>query len=78
MENIRKGCLHGILRKGYISSYSSLIMLIPGKLTGVPRIVTNFRYLKLRVFTFNLIIHLVRHKSPTGYELFSVIDLRGA
>ena len=33
---MRKGCLLGILKKG-ISSYISPIMLIPRKLTGIPR-----------------------------------------
>ena len=41
-KEMRKGCLLGILKKG-MSSYSSPIMLIPRKLTGSPRIVTDFR-----------------------------------
>ena len=40
---MRKGCLLGILKKG-MSSYSSPIMLIPRKLTGITRIVTDFRF----------------------------------
>ena len=40
-REMRKGCLLGILKKG-MSSYSSLTMLIPRKLTGIPRIVTAF------------------------------------
>ena len=47
---MRKGCLLGILRKG-MSSYSSPIMLIPRKLTGIPRIVTDFRHLNSRLVT---------------------------
>ena len=47
---MRKGCLLGILKKG-ISSYSSPIMLIPRKLTGIPRIVTDFRHLNSRLVT---------------------------
>ena len=43
-KEMRKGCLLGILRKG-MSSYSSPIMLIPRKLTGIPRIVTDCRHL---------------------------------
>ena len=49
-KEMRKGCLLGILKKG-ISSYSSPIMLIPRKLTGIPRIVTDFRHLNSRLVT---------------------------
>ena len=48
---MRKGCLLGILKKG-MSSYSSPIMLIPRKLTGIPRIVTDFRHLNSRNWKF--------------------------
>ena len=47
-KEMRKGCLLGILKKG-MSSYSSPIMLIPRKLTGIPRIVTDFRHLNSRL-----------------------------
>ena len=43
-RKMKKGCLLGILKKG-MSSYSSPIMLIPRKLTGIPKIVTDFRHL---------------------------------
>ena len=36
-KEMKKGCLLGILKKG-MSSYSSPIMLIPRKLSGIPRI----------------------------------------
>ena len=49
-KEMRKVCLLGILKKG-MSSYSSLIMLIPRKLTGIPRIVTDFRHLNSRLVT---------------------------
>ena len=49
-KNMRKGCLLGILKKG-MSSYSSPIMLIPRKLSGIPRIVTDFRHLNSRLVT---------------------------
>ena len=49
-KEMRKGCLLGILKKG-MSSYSSPIMLIPRKLTGIPRIVTDFRHLNSRLVT---------------------------
>ena len=47
---MREGCLLGILKKG-MSSYSSPMMLIPRKLTGIPRIVTDFRHLNSRLVT---------------------------
>ena len=47
-KEMRKGCLLEILKKG-MSSYNSLIMLIPRKLTGIPRIVTDFRHLNSRL-----------------------------
>ena len=58
-KEMRKGCLLGILRKG-MSSYSSPIMLIPRKLTGIPRIVTDFRHLNSRLVTLQPSIPLVR------------------
>ena len=58
-KEMRKGCLLGILKKG-MSSYSSPIMVIPRKLTGIPRIVTDFRHLKSRLVTLQPSIPLVR------------------
>ena len=49
-KEMRKGCMLGILKKG-MSSYSSLIMLIPRKLSGIPRTVTDFRHLNSRLVT---------------------------
>ena len=43
-REMRKECLLGILRKG-LSSYSSPIMLIPRKLSGIPCIITDFGHL---------------------------------
>ena len=54
---MRKECLLGILKKG-MSSYSSPKMLIPRKLTGIPRIVTDFRHLNSRLVTFQPSIFL--------------------
>ena len=39
-REMMKGCLLGILKKG-MSLYSSPIMLMPRKLTGIPRIITD-------------------------------------
>ena len=58
-KEMRKSCLLGILKKG-MSSYSSPIMLIPRKLTGIPRIVTDFRHLNSRLVTLQPSIPLVR------------------
>ena len=80
-KEMRKGCLLGILRKG-MSSYSSPIMLIPRKLSGIPRIVTDFRHLNSRLVTLQPSIPLVRDAiqilGSSGCEVISVIDLRDA
>ena len=80
-KEMRKGCLLGILRKG-MSSYSSPIMLIPRKLTGIPRIVTDFRHLNSRLVTLQPSIPLVRDAiqilGSSGSEVLSLADLRDA
>ena len=80
-KEMRKGCLLGILRKG-MSSYSSPIMLIPRKLTGIPRIVTDFRHLNSRLITLQPSIPLVRDAiqilGSSGSEVLSLADLRDA
>ena len=71
----------GILKKG-MSSYSSPIMLIPRKLTGIPRIVTDFRHLNSRLVTLQPSIPLVRDAIQilgfSGSEVLSLADLRDA
>ena len=80
-KEMRKGCLLGILGKG-MSSYSSPIMLIPRKLTGIPRIVTDFRHLNSRLVTLQPSIPLVRDAiqilGSSGSEVLSLADLRDA
>ena len=80
-KEMRKGCLLVILRKG-MSSYSSTIMLIPRKLTGIPRIVTDFRHLNSRLVTLQPSIPLVRDAiqilGSSGSEVLSLADLRDA
>ena len=80
-KEMRKGCLLGILKKG-MSSYSSPIMLIPRKLTGIPRIVTDFRHLNTRLVTLQPSIPLVRDAiqilGASGCEVLSLADLRDA
>ena len=74
-KDMRKGCLLGILKKG-ISSYNSPIMLIPRKLTGIPRIVTDFRHLNSRLVTLQPSIPLVRDTiqilGASGCEVLSL------
>ena len=71
----------GILKKG-MSSYSSPIMLISRKLTGIPRIVTDFRHLNSRLVTLQPTIPLVRDAiqilGSSGSEILSLADLRDA
>ena len=80
-REMRKGCLPWILRKG-LSSYSSPIMLIPRKMSGIPYIVTDFRNLNSRLVRLNFSFPLVRDAIPilgaSECELMSVIDLRDA
>ena len=80
-KEMRKGCLLGIHKKG-MSSYSSPIMLIPRKLTGIPRIVTDFRHLNSRLVIFQPSIPLVRDAiqilGSSGSEVLSLADLRDA
>ena len=80
-KEMRKGCLLGILKKG-MSSYSSPIMLIPRKLSGIPRIVTDFRHLNSRLVTLQPSIPLVKDAiqilGTSGCETLSLADLRDA
>ena len=80
-KEMRKGCMLGILRKG-MSSYSSPIMLIPRKLTGIPRIVTDFRHLNSGLVTLQPSIPLVRDAiqilGSSGSEVLSLADLKDA
>ena len=78
-KEMKKGCMLGILKKG-MSSYSSPIMLIPRKLAGIPRIVTDFRHLNSRLVTLQPSIPLVRDAiqilGSSGSEVLSLVDLR--
>ena len=80
-KEMREGCFLGILKKG-MSSYSSPIMLIPRKPTGIPRIVTDFRHLNSRLVTLQPSIPLVKDAiqilGSSGYEVLSLADLRDA
>ena len=80
-KEMRKGCLLGMLKKG-MSSYSIPMMLIPRKLSGIPRIVTDFRHLNSRLVTLQPSIPLVRGAirilGASGCEVLSLADLRDA
>ena len=75
-KEMRKGCLLGILKKG-MSSYSSPIMLIPRKLTGI---VTDLRHLNSRLVTLQPSIPLVRDAiqilGNSGAEVLSLARLK--
>ena len=66
----------------WVSWVSSPIMLIPRKLTGIPRIVTDFRHLNSRLVTLQPSIPLVRDAiqilGNSGAEVLSLADLRDA
>ena len=80
-KEMMKGCLLGILKKEMFS-YSSPIMLIPRKLTGIPRIFTDFRHLNSRSVTLQPSIPLFRDAihilGSSGCEVLSLADLRDA
>ena len=78
---MRKGCLLGILRKG-LSSYSSPIMQIPRKMSGIPCIITYFKHINSRLVRLNcslsLVMDVIQILQTSECELISVIDLRDA
>ena len=65
-----------------MSSYSSPIMLIPKKRTGIPWIVTDFRHLNSRLVTLQPSIPLVRDSiqilGSSSCEVLLLTDLRDA
>ena len=80
-KEMQRGVLLGILRKG-LSSYSSPVMLIPRKLTGRPRVVSDFRVLNTRLKLLQcstpLVRDVVQQLGVSGSEIASVVDLRDA
>ena len=58
-EEIRKECLPGILING-LCIYSSPIMLIPRKMSGIPHTITDFRHLNSRLVRLNCSFLLAR------------------
>ena len=47
-KEMKRLCYMGILKEGF-SAYSSLMMLITGKMTKDKRVVTDFRHLNVRI-----------------------------
>ena len=75
-----RGVLLGILKKG-LSSYSSPVMLIPRKITQVPRIVTDFRVLNSRIvkicsYSVPLLKDILMALDMSGVEVMSLLDLK--
>ena len=58
-KEMKQLCYMGILKEGF-SAYSSPVMLISRKLTKDKRVVTDFRYLNVRIAKNNLAYPLVR------------------
>ena len=57
---MKQFCYMGILKEGF-SAYSSPVMLISRKLTKDKRVVTDFRYLNVRIVKNNLAYPLVKN-----------------
>ena len=80
-KEMKRLCHMGILKDGF-SAYSSPVMLISRKLTKDKRIVTDFRYLNVRIAKNNLAYPLVRDTflvlGNTKCEVLSVLDLKDA
>ena len=77
-----RGVLLGIPKKG-LSSYSSPLMLIPRKITQVPRIVTDFRVLNSRIvkicsYSVPLLKDILMALGMSGVEVMSLLDLKDA
>ena len=72
-------CYLGILKEGF-SPYSSPVMLISQKVMQNKRVVTDFRYLNIRIAKNNLAYPLVRDTfsvlGNSKCEVFSVLNLK--
>ena len=74
-------CSMGILNDGF-SAYSSPVMLISRKLTKDKTVVTDFRYLNMRIAKNSLAYPLVRDTfsvlGNSNCKVLSVLDLKDA
>ena len=69
--NKRKECLLEISRKG-LNGYSSPIMLIPRKMSGIPCIITDFSHHNSRLVRLNCCFPLVMYKCYSNSRSFRV------
>ena len=80
-KEMKRLCYMGILKEGF-SAYSSQVMLISSKLTKDKRVVTDLRYINVRIAKNNLAYLLVRHTfsvlGNSKCEVLSVLDLKDA
>ena len=80
-KEMKRLCYMGIVKDGF-SAYSSPVMLISRKLTKDKRVVTDFRYLNVRIVKNNLAYPLVRDTfsvlGNSRCEVLSVLDLKDA
>ena len=80
-KEMKRLCYMGILKYGF-SAYSSLVMLISRKLMKDKRVVTDFRYLNVRIAKNNLAYPLVRDTfsvlGNSKCKVLSVLDLKEA
>ena len=80
-KEMKRLCYLGILKEGF-SAYSSLDMLISQKVTQDKRVVTDFRYLNMRIAKNNLAYPLLKDMfmllGGSKCEVLSVLDLKDA
>ena len=80
-KEMKRLCYLGILKEGF-SAYSSPVMLISRKLTKEKRVVTDFRYVNVRIAKNNLAYPLLKDTfsvlGSSKCEVLSVLDLKDA
>ena len=80
-KKMKRLCYLGILKEGF-SAYSSPVMLISRKMTQDKRVVTDFRYLNMRIAKNNLAYPLLKDTftllGSSKCEVLSVLDLKDA
>ena len=80
-KEMRCLCNLGILKEGFLA-HSSPVMLNSRKLTKDKRVVTDFRYLNMRIAKNNLVYPLLKDTfsvlGSSRCEVLSVLDLKDA
>ena len=74
-KEMRCLCYLGMLKEGFFP-YSSLVKLISRKMTQDKEVVTDFRYLNVRIAKHILAYPLVRDTCSVPGEVLSVLDLK--